>query len=83
MRRRDVVAAFGLAAIARPGLSQPTAGSARQEAATPLIGFVHGSAPVGQYKLFVAVFRLITSSNRVGSITGNSAGLAPLSTLPA
>src|SRR2546421_7095070 len=30
-----------------------------------------------------AVFRLITSSNLVGSITGNSAGLAPLSTLPA
>jgi len=43
MRRRDVVAAFGLAALARPGLSQPSAGSPRQEAATPLIGFVHGS----------------------------------------
>ena len=56
MRRRDVVAAFGLAVIARPGLSQPSAGSPRQEAAMPLIGFVHGSAPVGQYKLYVAAF---------------------------
>ena len=56
MRRRDVVAAFGLAALARPGLSQPSAGSPRQEATMPLIGFVHGSAPVGQYKLYVAAF---------------------------
>src|SRR2546423_5122064 len=56
MRRRDVLAAFGLAALARPGLSQPSAGSPRQEAAMPLIGFLHGSAPVGQYKLYVTAF---------------------------
>ena len=56
MRRRDVLAAFGLAVIARPGLSQPSAGSPRQQSAAPLIGFVHGSAPVGQYKLYVAAF---------------------------
>src|SRR5712675_3033425 len=38
------------------GLSQPSAGSPRQQSAMPLIGFVHGSAPVGQYKLYVAAF---------------------------
>lgn len=56
MRRRDVVAALGLAVLARPGLSQPSAGSPRQESAAPLIGFVHGSAPVGQYQAYVAAF---------------------------
>jgi putative ABC transport system substrate-binding protein len=56
MRRRDVVAALGLAALARPGLSQTSAGSPRQEPAAPLIGFVHGSAPLGQYQAYVAAF---------------------------
>jgi putative ABC transport system substrate-binding protein len=56
MRRRDVVLAFGLAVIARRGLTQPSVGSAPQEGSQPLIGFVHGSAPVGQYKAYVAAF---------------------------
>ena len=56
MRRRDVVAALGLGVFARPAMAQPSAGSPRQESAAPLIGFVHGSAPVGQYQAFVAAF---------------------------
>ena len=47
---------LGLAVLARPGLSQTSAGSPRQDGAAPLIGFVHGSAPLGQYQAYVAAF---------------------------
>lgn len=56
MRRRDLAIALGLGVFARAAMAQPSAGSPRQEPAAPLIGFVHGSAPVGQYQAYVAAF---------------------------
>jgi putative ABC transport system substrate-binding protein len=50
MRRRDlVIAATAVVAL------RPLAGRA-QQSPMPLIGFVHGSAPVGQYKSHIASF---------------------------
>ena len=49
MRRRDfVLLATGAMLAARP--------AGGQTGAVPLVGFVHGSAPVGQYKTYVASF---------------------------
>src|SRR5436190_15649515 len=49
MRRRDLIIAVAAAIV------PPSTGFAQQSPA-PLIGFVHGSAPVGQYKSFIAAF---------------------------
>jgi putative ABC transport system substrate-binding protein len=49
VRRRDVICGI-VAALARPR------GGQAQQAAMPLIGFLHGSAPVGQYQSYVAAF---------------------------
>jgi len=50
MRRREVTIAFGLAALAWPEVAHP------QQAARPLIGFIHGSAPIAQYNTYIAAF---------------------------
>jgi hypothetical protein len=50
MRRRDLVIAAAAAVALRS-----SAGRAQQPK-VPLIGFVHGSAPVGQYKSYIASF---------------------------
>jgi ABC-type uncharacterized transport system substrate-binding protein len=48
MRRRELVfLAAGIMLASRGGIAQ-------QGAAVPLIGFLHGSAPVGQYKSYIA-----------------------------
>ena len=50
MRRRALVL------FAAGAMLLPQAGGAQQGAAVPLIGFLHGSAPVGQYKSYIASF---------------------------
>lgn len=50
MRRRDFLLLLGAAMLLR------RTGWAQQGGARPLIGFLHGSAPVGQYKSYVASF---------------------------
>jgi len=50
MRRREIVLAFGLAALARPKIARP------QQAAGPRVGFIHGSAPIAQYNAYIAAF---------------------------
>ncbi|TMJ63007.1 MAG: ABC transporter substrate-binding protein [Alphaproteobacteria bacterium] len=50
MKRRDLITAIPAAAILR------SAAGRAQSLQVPLIGFVHGSAPVGQYKSYVASF---------------------------
>jgi len=50
MRRREIVIAFGLAALARPKIARP------QQAAGPRVGFIHGSAPIAQYNAYIAAF---------------------------
>lgn len=50
MRRRDFLLLLGAAMLLR------RAGWAQEGGARPLIGFLHGSAPVGQYKSYVANF---------------------------
>jgi putative ABC transport system substrate-binding protein len=42
--------AAGLAALAWPEIARP------QQAAGPLIGFIHGSAPIAQYNTYIAAF---------------------------
>jgi len=50
MRRRE------LFLIAGAAFFLPRAAGAQQGAAVPLVGFLHGSAPVGQYESYIASF---------------------------
>jgi len=50
MKRRDFVVVLAAAALVWPR------GGQAQQTAMPLIGFLHGSAPVGQYQSYVAAF---------------------------
>ena len=50
MRRRDLAIALGLVALGWPNNAYP------QQATGPLIGFIHGSAPIAQNNAYIAAF---------------------------